>query len=377
MIGLLFFLLFLFLWVFQAVYRRIWYKDLTLTLRFGEPAVFAGGKASLQEIIENRKRFPVPVLEAGFRIRKGIQFEDETNTTTSDYLYKRDIFSLLGREQITRTHTLECPRRGHYTFSQVTLVSYSILHTRRYIREASSDASLYVYAGRTQLSGILPALDRILGEIESTRKLYEDPFSFSLIRPYTIQDPMKTINWKASAKAMELMVNTYSSVRSHRFRIFLDVSDPLIIRQEPLTEESIRLAATLSSRLLGQNQSVSFCVNACPKDEDRPFFLPEARGAGQACRIEQFLTTDFAKARLTDFAALVRDVTKRTSCDTPFTEPEIPLFISKNADSSLQEQLLAAIGPKVTGIWIIPVYAHESLPIPECGSLRLIPKEVS
>ena len=376
MIAVFLLLLFLFYSGFHAVWQRIWSHRLTLELRFSEEAVYEGDQAALMEIIENRKSVPVPVLEAGFRIQKGIVFEDASNTQASDYLYKRDVFSLLGRERISRTHTLDCRKRGRYTFSQVTLVTYSLFHRHKYIREAFSDSSLYVYAKRADLAGIFPALDQILGELDSSRRLYEDPFSFSLIRPYTIQDPMKTINWKASARSMELMVNTYSSVQSHRFRILLDVSDPFIVKQDNLVEESIRLAATLSSRLLRQNQSVSFFCNACPQGSKSPFRLEKGRGGFAERQIEQYLTQDFSKTETSAFRDLVLEKAVPAKADSPSREPEIPLFISKNADAALYETLLAAAGRAAAAIWVIPVPSGTSLPFPQQNGLILIPREV-
>ena len=46
----------------------------------------------LTEVITNRKKLPLPVLEVGFHTRKELVFRDTENTNVSDYVYKRDIF---------------------------------------------------------------------------------------------------------------------------------------------------------------------------------------------------------------------------------------------------------------------------------------------
>ena len=53
--------------------------------------------------------------------------------------------------------------------------------------------------------------------------IFEDPFEFKGIRNYTTSDPMKKINWSASAKTGELMVNNYYDTTSRHVTIFLDV----------------------------------------------------------------------------------------------------------------------------------------------------------
>ena len=84
--------------VWGIYYRCQWAKDVTVRLWFETDAVYAGQETKLYEVIENRKRMPVPVLEVGFHTRKELDFADVENTNVSDYLYKRDVFSVLGRQ---------------------------------------------------------------------------------------------------------------------------------------------------------------------------------------------------------------------------------------------------------------------------------------
>ena len=76
--------------------------------------------------------------------------------------------------------------------------------------------------------------------------MLEDPFAFAAIRDYTPDDPMKTINWKASARTGSLMVNTFTSTVSSGVRVFLDVRmDPEQAYGEDLREDAVALAASL------------------------------------------------------------------------------------------------------------------------------------
>ena len=91
--------------------------------------------------------------------------------------------------------------------------------------------------------------------------MYEDPFEFRTIRAYTTDDPMKAVNWKASAKTGSLMVNTFDSVQSQKAMLFLDVEDTGILKYEDLVEESIAIAATLLRKLLRKNMEAGFAWN--------------------------------------------------------------------------------------------------------------------
>ena len=367
MIGVLLAAAALLLYGWTRLFRSIWKKGLTVTLQFRESAVYAGGRAHLREVIENRKRLPLPVLEVGFRIGKGVVFVDADNTQVSDFVYKRDIFSLLGMECVTREYEMDCRRRGIYRISQVTCSVRSLLYGKTFSREEPpSEDALFVYAARTDIRGVLPVLETLLGERESARRIYEDPFAFAGIRAYTIQDPMKTVNWKASAKSGELMVNTFSSVMAEQISVYLDISDPYIVKSPKLTEESISLAATVSEAVLTRGIELSLEVNAVPEGADGPFRLPPGRGREQLKRIEQFLASDMEALTETPFAETAEEDGSR-----------IPVFISKNATAAMQELLMKKCGPSGSGVWIIPVQQNGGpLPVTQRGGLRIIRKEV-
>jgi hypothetical protein len=154
---------------------------------------------------------------------------------------------------------------------------------------------MYVYAGQVNLSPVLRVLDAILGERESARRMYEDPFSFASIRQYTAQDPMKVINWKASARAQELMVNTYASVTSPDLRIYLDVSmDENIPFSEDLRELAVSGAASLARELAARQENVSLSVNAV-SDGGSYMSFQIGRKADVLTAMEEFLASDFEK----------------------------------------------------------------------------------
>ena len=113
----------------------------------------------------------------------------------------------------------------------------------------------------------MPLCERMLGTLQCAKRLYEDPFAFRTIRDYTTDDPMKAINWKASAKTGTLMVNTFDSALSQKAMLFLDVEDSGILKYQDLVEESISIAASLARRLLRRGIEVGFCFNGSRSGE--------------------------------------------------------------------------------------------------------------
>ncbi len=351
----------------ELYFRKNWLKGVSVDVRFQESAVYRGDELHLTEIIENRKRMPLFIFEAAFRTQKGLKFIDaeEENVTESDYIYKRDVFSLLGRERITRKYRLLGVKRGLYTISQADCHAVSLPLGRRLACDLDLRDSVYVYAGKTDIRGILSEITSIMGETESARRVFEDPFAFAQIREYMPSDPLKNVNWKATAKAGGLMVNTFASVRSERIRIYLDVEDRNIRRQQALIEEAVSCAACLCRSLLGKGHAVSLCVNAETED-GRPFVLEEARGKTRLKTIEQFLTTDFSKCAVTDFPALLSGSVSRE---------EIPVILSKNDSAAVYEAACELTKNGLPGIWIVLKERGEPAGFAPTETLRIVRRE--
>ena len=180
--------------VWGIYYRCQWAKDVTVRLWFETDAVYAGQETKLYEVIENRKRMPVPVLEVGFHTRKELDFADVENTNVSDYLYKRDVFSVLGRQKITREIPVKCTKRGRYLASDADITTHTLLYRKHYSKAVGTEAEIYVYPKMTDVSEIVTVCEHMLGTLQCARRLYEDPFAFRTIRSYTTDDSMKSIN---------------------------------------------------------------------------------------------------------------------------------------------------------------------------------------
>lgn len=310
------------------LYRRSWFRNLSVQVHFSRPHICAREVLELTEIIENRKKLALPIVEIGFRVPRGLHFEDAENTLVSDYVYKRDIFAVSGMERIVRRYHVTAQKRGFYSVSQLTCHVPSRLFSRIYMMDRSEqeeEAGLYVYAANVDCSMLMRSVEVILGEREISRRLYEDPFVFSSIRPYTMQDPMKAINWKATAKTGELMVNTYASSAAVRTKIFLDVSaDPGTPFSDSLRELAIATAASVIRRLVKEQRDAELVVNcsagamtagmsAGARAGAAQTALPSAcvrfvscMGAEKLTAVEEFLTTDFDEAPLLSFTEILQ-----------------------------------------------------------------------
>ena len=365
MIAVLLIGILLIMLIWKMAYRKIWEEDLSVNFSFEQPYVYAGESIRLKEIIENRKGMPVSPLEVRFRVKKGLVFQDMDNTSVSDYAYKRDIYALLGRQRITRSLPILCQKRGFYAIEDVSLIAYSLMLNQTYRKELDTDAQIYVYAKRTNVTDILRASENLLGEQESNRKYLEDPFAFASIRDYTMQDPMKNINWKASAKTGNLMVNTYTSVKNEKMMIYLDVEDSGILKKESLKEECISVAATLYQKLLNKGTEVGICINLYNENREKLFYLSPSRSKSQRTELEKILAVEWKEEEVADF-----DRALEISL-----QDAIPVIISKNISSQRLQTAETLCGKKTKGIWVFPYEAGE-IPIIHSDHFLFVKREV-
>lgn len=394
MISLFFlgFLLLALLW--NQYYAKHWHKNLMITLNFLQEFVYAGDQAEMTEQIENRKRLVLPVLEVAFHVDKKLAFHDCENTSVSDFTYKRDIFALLGNQRITRKLTLNCTHRGYYRIDKSYLTAFSMLHRRRFSMEFPADTELYVYAARTNVSNILVTCERLMGSVQCAKRLFEDPFAYASIREYTVTDPMKTINWKASARTGELMVNTFESTHMEKVMIFLDVEDSGILKYEYLTEDSISVAASLAQKMIAKGMEVGLCTNivsdqnsskSIPASTDKKSatnaainrnlytqdtftYLPPVSGRKQLSDIEQLLAGHRTDAKTAPLPDILGGFTGQT-------EDALLIFISKNA---VQNQLAIKtfVDKDKQAVWIVPYPVTESCDVHSEGSIHLIKRGI-
>lgn len=354
----------------RKLYSMIWAGNLGITIKADQAYTYEGENNVLSEVIENRKRLPLPVLEVAFRVGKGVRFFSMENAQVTDYLYKRDIYGMLGYQRITRKLPFVCERRGRYRVDQVEFTSFSLLHTLT-VRQPVEDVgcSFSVYARRTDVSRIAATLAVLLGEVESKKRTLPDPFAFAGIRDYTIYDPMKTINWKASARAGSLKVNTYASTESQQVMIYLDEADPNIVKRPRLTEESISIAATLAGKLLKKGMECGLCANVVlPENENKAFFsFPPRKTRNQIPAIENALA----------YVAQPEDIVpfERVLLPPEGDKREIAVIISMNA-AEKQKEIAELCSLFDQALVVIPYETGDEAPAIRIPGAAVLAREV-
>ncbi|MDR2043044.1 MAG: DUF58 domain-containing protein [Clostridium sp.] len=277
-LGLAAFFLFL---VQKWVYRRLWNRNLSVTLEFAASALFEGEKGELLEIIENRKRLPLPVLKVKFQTDRNLSFADTKGAKVTDQFYRNDVFQIGGGEKITRILSFTATRRGYYKINGIDLVAADLFLTTEMLESRGTDQYLYVYPRPYGGREFFLSLQQLNAEVLTRRYFPEDPFEYRGIREYQPYDDIRNVNWKATAKTEEWKVNLKNCTSLQTVRIFFNIEDRGILKKAQSVEASFRVVCGLAEFFLSEGIQVSCYGNGTDILNGEPVELAPSAGTGQ------------------------------------------------------------------------------------------------
>lgn len=337
-------------WLLEKIYQKNWSNGLTVSIKFQSEPVFEGKKASLTETVENRSWIFMPVLQVGFRVDRNLKFPEEENAAVSDKLYERDIFSVMFYQKITREIRFETAKRGYYVIDRADLMTKTLLATEELHENAELFTYLYVYPRLISVDSLEVIFRRMMGEITAQRRIYEDPFAFRGLREYMPGDPLNKINWKASARAMDTLVNVHDSTESARCCFLLDVEDEGILRFEQVHEEGIRLAASLGAQMIERQIPVSLLANGVDQVTGETIYLEPGSGMRQKNRLFESLARLKTEEEPEPFPELLKRYLPEITREHPLC-----VLITRNQRPRLVEAVQEITRTGASLLWIATV----------------------
>ena len=281
----------------RAVYLRIWDRGLSVELAFGQHAVSEGQQATLKATVTNAKMLPLPVLMLRYKMNRGLRMGENANATVTDKLNVVEYFSVLGNERVVREQKVEATRRGCYHIDVLNLMMPQLISGQESFLVLPQDTELIVYPKLLEIPEMWGICEKIIGDIVSRRRLFEDVFSFRGIRDYTRTDPLSAVNWKATARTGKMMVNLRDYTFGQEVRILLNLEEPNYRYGEDVLENAIRIAATVACRCISDRIPVSLISNACVTSEE----IPDEQDQKATARTQRILHTRLRKIEYPGF----------------------------------------------------------------------------
>ena len=241
------------------------------------------------------------------------------------------------------SYSLRPVTRGEYCFGFINVFAYSIigLIKRRY--KLDKPANLAVYPGFIQMRKYeLMAISNHLQEtgIKKIRRIGHN-LEFEQIKDYVQGDDYRTINWKATARKSQLMVNTYQDEKSQQVYSIIDKGRVMKMPFNGMSLLDYAINASLAiSNIAIKKSDKAGLITFQHKIET---IIPASKRSGQMNLILQALYNQSTTFKESDFHSLFAQIQNKIK-----TRSLILLYTNFESLSSLERQLpfLKRIGKK-------------------------------
>lgn len=250
---------------------------------------------------------------------------------------KRDVWfksSLKSGAKKVIAYTLRPTKRGQYTFGQIRLYVQSPLRlvTRRF--NFGEAATVPVYPSFLQLRKYeLMAISNRLSEfgIKKIRRIGHS-MEFDQVKSYVPGDDYRTVNWKATARKGDLMVNSFTDEKAQHVYCIIDKSRSMKMPFEGLSllDYAINASLVLSNVALVKQDKAGLITIA----EQVGSVVPADRRPAQLGRIMEVLykeKTRYLELNMEALYSSVRSTLRQRSL--------IVLFTNFESMSALNRQL--------------------------------------
>lgn len=241
---------------------------------------------------------------------------------------KRDLWfttHLAPREQKTITYYLRPTKRGEYDFGLTRLYVQSplALLSRRFNIGADKVVPVYPSFLKMRQYELMAVSNRLTDiGIKKTRRVGHS-MEFDQVKTYVAGDDYRTVNWKATARKGDLMVNAYTDEKAQHIYCVIDKSRAMKMPFEGLSllDYAINASLILSSVALVKQDKAGLITIA----EKTGSIVPADRRPTQLNKIMEVLYKEKTRYLETDMEALyisVRATLKQRSLMVFFTNFE-------------------------------------------------------
>jgi uncharacterized protein (DUF58 family) len=133
-----------------------------------------------------------------------------------------------------------------------------------------------------------------MGDVLGGARIFQDPSRPLGVREYQRDDPLKIVDWKATARSQQLQVRTYEPTTSMTvvLVVAVDTREPYWDVYDPRDLEwVITVSASMASYAADREYAVGLFTNDMPVQARRPLAVPPARGREQLGQVLGALAT--------------------------------------------------------------------------------------
>jgi uncharacterized protein (DUF58 family) len=277
---------------------RYWSRHLfdrvTLHRRPAEHRVFIGEKVALSVELTNRKPLPLPWYEWRLGLSENLPVEGEhlgaAAVPGQKWLIRRGALGWYQRHDWT--FTLAPDTRGYHQVGTATMRSGDLLGAYPRSTEDDERDHLVVFPRVFSMEDMGLPSERPFGERKGGNRVFEDPLRIAGLREYRPGDPLRRIDWKATARSGDLRSRVYEPSATQQLYLLVNIDTMEHAWEGYLRDELERIVSVSASLCVwaaGARYAVGLLANGAFPDADRPMRLPPSRSRDQVSRLLEAL----------------------------------------------------------------------------------------
>lgn len=240
------------MWLATKLWDRYAFRQVSHSRSLARHRAFIGDTLEYSVSLRNDKLLPLIWVDIHDTFPEGLELLGANLRSNSIEGTRQHTIttSLLPFQQVTWKYTLKCSTRGYHRFGPVRVRSGDIFGFS--VGEARFDEMdhLLVYPRVVALEQLNLPSEHPLGEGKGMRPLFRDTTRFTGQREYQTTDPMKHIDWKATARSSRLQTKIFEPVVSLNVLVAFNAStseQPWEGSNRRLFERGVTVAASVAS----------------------------------------------------------------------------------------------------------------------------------
>ena len=279
---------------------RFWnrhaFRKVTHSRTLSQHRAFIGDSLEYTVTLVNEKILPLIWVDIQDQFPEGIDLPGAHLRGSGAELTRQHSItaSLLPYQKVSWKYTLTCTARGYHRIGPVRLRTGDIFgFSAAEIRLSDVDHVL-VYPRIVDLDQLVLPEEHPLGQTRGRQTMVQDTTRFLRLRDYSPTDPMKHIDWKATARRMRLQTKVFEPVVSLNVLIALNASTSEHAWQgsnRRIFERAVTAAASVASFVANEGYSFGLVSNAVASFSGRWLSVPLGASATQLSLVLEALAT--------------------------------------------------------------------------------------
>jgi len=266
-----------------GLWNRYVLHNVSYERTFSERRAFLGEQIQVTVHLTNWKILPISWLLTYDQWPQRIPLTDGgelIGSPSEERGYLINAFSVRGRQRLSRHYTLDCNRRGIYTFGPVRVRSGDLLGLFQQQGAHHWEDRLVVYPRILPLEALGLPPRSLLGEIHARQPMFKDPAHIIGVRDHVPGDGLRKVHWKATARNQRLQAKVYEPTTAHNIVGFLNVAtaeEHWRGADEPTLERAVTVTASIAYYAAGQQFGVGLVSNGSVHRSDQALKVPPGR----------------------------------------------------------------------------------------------------